>query len=88
MYLNCQLTPQLSTTQFGSWSSQTWGEFKNASALERSLYWCQALHITNNDRYQINERSQALASGHALLTYGDRHTLLTAATDNGQNDRP
>ena len=28
---------------------------------ERSLYWCQALHITNKDRYQNNERSQTLA---------------------------
>ena len=39
----------------------TRGEFNNASALERSLYWCQAIHITNKDRYQNNERSRALA---------------------------
>ena len=51
-YLKCNCSP---------YSTFTWGEFNNASALERSLYWCQALHITNNDRYQNNERSQALA---------------------------
>ena len=51
VYLNCQLTPQLSTTQFR----------------------------TVADRVK---------PGHALLACGDRHTLLTAATGNGQNDRP
>ena len=49
VYLNCQLTPQLSTTQFGSWSSQTW---TRAASLRRSA------------------------------------RTLTAATGNGQNDRP
>ena len=29
VYLNCQLTPQLSTTQFSSWSSQTWTRVDN-----------------------------------------------------------
>ena len=24
------------------------------------MYWCQALHITNTDRYQNNERPRAL----------------------------
>ena len=29
VYLNCQLTPQLTTTQFSSWSSQTWTRADN-----------------------------------------------------------
>ena len=37
------------------------GEFKNASAFKRSLYWCQALHITNKDRYQSTSARRALA---------------------------
>ena len=37
------------------------GVFNDMSALGRSLYWCQALHITNIDRYQNNERPQMLA---------------------------
>ena len=37
------------------------GKFNNASALERSLYWCQALHIMNKDRYQSTSARRALA---------------------------
>ena len=37
------------------------GEFNDASALERSFYWCQALHITNKDRYQSTSARRALA---------------------------
>ena len=37
------------------------GEFNNASAFKRSLYWCQALHITNKDRYQSTSARRALA---------------------------
>ena len=37
------------------------GEFNNASALGRSLYWCQALHIMNKDRYQSTSARRALA---------------------------
>ena len=39
----------------------TCGEFNNASAFKRSLYWCQALHITNKDRYQSTSARRALA---------------------------
>ena len=38
------------------------GKFNNASALGRSLYWCQALHIMNKDRYQSTSARRALAS--------------------------
>ena len=37
------------------------GEFNNASAFKRSLYWCQAIHITNEDRYQSTSARRALA---------------------------
>ena len=37
------------------------GKFNNASALGRSLYWCQALHIMNKDRYQSTSARRALA---------------------------
>ena len=36
-------------------------EFNNASAFKRSLYWCQALHITNKDRYLSTSAWRALA---------------------------
>ena len=39
----------------------TRGEFNDASALGRSLYWCQALHITYKDRYQSTSARRALA---------------------------
>ena len=39
----------------------TRGEFNYASAFKRSLYWCQALHITNKDRYQSTSARRALA---------------------------
>ena len=40
------------------------GKFNNASALGRSFYWCQALHIMNKDRYQsTSARIIELASG-------------------------
>ena len=45
VYLNCQLSPQLSTTH-------------------------------------------RVKPGHTLVTYGDRHALLTAATGNGHIYRP
>ena len=35
-----------------------------------------------------NSVSDRVKPGHALLACGDRHALLTAATGNGQNDRP
>ena len=37
------------------------GEFNNASAFKRSLYWCQALHNMNKDRYQSTSARRALA---------------------------
>ena len=37
------------------------GKFNNASALGRSFYWCQALHIMNKDRYQSTSARRALA---------------------------
>ena len=40
---------------------QVCSEFNDASALWRSLYWDQVLHITNKDRYQNNERLWMLA---------------------------
>ena len=61
--------------KFDIFQLQIRGEFNNASALECSLYWCQALHITNKDRYQNNERSQALTSLNSpQLTH--QHKLL------------
>ena len=42
------------------WWCTTRGKFKNASALGRSLYWCQALHIMNKDRYQSTSARRAL----------------------------
>ena len=36
------------------------GKFNNASALGRSFYWCQALHIMNKDRYQSTSARRAL----------------------------
>ena len=39
----------------------TRGKFNNASPLGRSLYWCQALHIMNKDRYQSTSARRALA---------------------------
>ena len=45
----------------GPTKSDTRGEFNNASAFKRSLYWCQALHITNKDRYQSTSARRALA---------------------------
>ena len=42
-------------------ADQTSGKFNNASALGRSLYWCQALHIMNKDRYQSTSARRALA---------------------------
>ena len=44
-----------------SQSYQASGEFNDASALGRSLYCCQALHITNKDRYQSTSARRALA---------------------------
>ena len=47
-----------------SWEDDNWqsrGKFNNASAIKRSLYWCQALHITNKDRYQSTSARRALA---------------------------
>ena len=44
------------------------GKFNNASALGRSLYWCQALHIMNKDRYQSTSARRALALLNSPLT--------------------
>ena len=52
VYLNCQLTPQLST----------WTHADNLGP-SINVYWVR------------------------VITYGDRHTLLTAATGNGHNYR-
>ena len=41
--------------------SEAGGEFNDASTLGRSLNLCKALHITNRDRYQNNERPWTLA---------------------------
>ena len=35
-----------------------------------------------------NSVADLVKPGHALLACGDRHALLTAASGNGQNDRP
>ena len=54
--------PKISTNENTSVKRcQCLGEFNGASALGRSLYWCQALHITNKDRFQNNERPRILA---------------------------
>ena len=50
-------SPSTFLNELDTWYAQmdiTRGKFNNASALERSMYWCQALHITNKDRYQNN----------------------------------
>ena len=41
--------------------TNSWGKFNNLSALGRSFYWCQALHIMNKDRYQSTSARRALA---------------------------
>ena len=38
----------------------TRGEFNDASALERWLFWYHALHITNKDRFQNNQHPRML----------------------------
>ena len=50
------------------------GESKNASAFKRSLYWCQALHITNKDRYQSTSARRALALLNSPLMLEDACT--------------
>ena len=61
----------------GARCTDTRGKFNNASALGRSLYWCQALHIMNKDRYQSTSARRALAllnSPQALhITNKDRY---------------
>ena len=60
------------------------GKFNNASALGRSLYWCQALHIMNKDRYQSTSARRALAllnspqvfSKHCLVNVISKDTYL------------
>ena len=63
------------------------GKFNNASALGRSLYWCQALHIMNKDRYQSTSARQALALLNSPLviikSYG-QHTYLQEAMKSSQ----
>ena len=56
-----KLTSKKIITILRSWNFLTGGEFNNASALGRSLYWCQALHIMNKDRYQSTSARRALA---------------------------
>ena len=59
----------------------SWGEFNNTSALGRSLYWCQALHITNKDRYQSTSARRALALLNLpLVSRGGWAALLHGAT--------
>ena len=48
----------------------TGGKFNNASALGRSLYWCQALHIINKDMYQSTSARRALALLNSPLAQG------------------
>ena len=48
------------------------GKFNNASALGRSFYWCQALHIMDKDRYQSTSARRALA----LLNSPQVNTLV------------
>ena len=50
-----------SNENFSRLSYEHWGEFNNASALKHSLYWCQALHIMNKDRYRSWSTRRALA---------------------------
>ena len=59
------------------------GEFNNASAFKRPLYWCQALHITNNDRYQSTSARRALAllnSTQVIVKSYAQHTYLEEKT--------
>ena len=58
----CRLSLQLQLYLQCDWIEWwNWGEFNNASAFKRSLYWCQALHITNKDSYQSTSARRALA---------------------------
>ena len=50
VYLNCQLTPQLSTTQFSSWSSQTWTRADNLGP-SINVYCVRV--ITYGDRHTL-----------------------------------
>ena len=65
--LACDTASGLCAIIRGSYTFAVWlyrnqfcGEFNNASAFKRSLYWCQALHITNKDRYQSTSARRAL----------------------------
>ena len=49
-----------------------------------NLYLIVNLHL--NYRPHISVADQ-VKPGHGLLTFDNRHTLLTAATGNSQNDR-
>ena len=51
-------------------SIDTRGKFNNASALGRSLYWCQAYHIMIKDRYQSTSARRALALLNSPLEHG------------------
>ena len=64
-------------------SYYTRGKFNNASALGRSLYWCQASHIMNKDRYQSTSARRALA----LLNSPQLCALLDVARNTITNTR-
>ena len=52
-------------------SHKSRGKFNNASALKRLLYWCQALHITNKDRYRtMSARERSHCWTHLRYTIG------------------
>ena len=53
----------------GVCNKHTGGKFNNASALGRSLYWCQALHIMNKDRNQSTSAQRALALLNSPMVY-------------------
>ena len=60
----------------------TWGEFNNTSALGRSLYWCQALHIMNKVRYQSTSARRALALLNSPLVIAHCLILITEKFSN------
>ena len=63
------------------------GKFNNASALGRSLYWCQALHIMDKDRYQSTSARRALAllnSPQVMVKSYGHHTYLEEAMISSQ----
>ena len=68
---------QKNTTEVDWNTVNNWGKFNNASASKRSLYWCQALHITNKDRYQSTSARRALALLNSPLVTAISHQKKT-----------